>query len=222
MKNYYLIALFTISFGFVNAQTKDTLKSKIRTDLYVGFGAQVQSNLNINQKLINSGLPTIPYTLPEFIVGFGSFGEKYNVSIEFNGIYSDKNNGPNNTKLALFNLRGNFSYNLIANPKYAFAGGLNLTYSINQFDIFNPNTVVDLNNLIPSANSGHISLNYKMLYLGPSISLFLFKHTNWQIRLNAAYEVGVTRGSWKSDFINVTNTVNESGNNRFVFGIVLL
>ena len=222
MKNYYLISLLTISFGIVNAQTKekDTTSSKVQGGIYFGIGAQVQNNLNINQKLLNSGLPTIPNTLPEFAVGLEVFGEKYSGFIEFSSLYSERNAGVNSTRFVTGTARGNFSYNLVNKKKIAFATGLNLSYSVNQFDIFNPNTVVDLNNLIPSANSGHISLNNRMLYLGPSAYVILFKHSNWDIRLNVAYEFALTRGCWRSDFANVTNTVHESGKNRFVFGIV--
>jgi len=220
MKKLLLFAIITVSFLNASAQTKDTLDVKI--DFYVGIGIQVQNNLNINSKLALAGLPTVPTTNPEFILGLSFFGKKYSGSIEGNGVYFRDNNGPNTTDLATANIRSNFSYNLINKEKIAVTAGLNATFSFTQFNIYNSNTVVDLNNLNPSSNTGLINLHNSMIYLGPSASLFLFKNTKWQVRLNAAYEFGVARGSWKSNFANVNNTVNERGNNRFVFGFVLL
>lgn len=224
MKNYYLVALFTISLGISNAQTKekDTISSKVKSDIYVGIGILAQNGFNINQKLLNSNLATILNAMPEFVVGLNIFGQKFSGGIEVGTNYSDKQVGNNFTKFISTNLRGNFSYNLINKPKIAFTTGLNVTLNYSEINIFDGNAVINLNNLNPISNGSNTLLYSEVLYVGPAVSLYLFKHTNWQIRLNATYEIGLTKGSWKSEFVNVSNTVNERGASRFIFGIVLL
>jgi hypothetical protein len=220
-----IISLFVIlllnSFSTF-AQKKDSTDVDIDVDMYVGIGGQIQNNLNINQKLRLSNLPEIPTAMPEFIFGFNVFGEKYSGNLEFSGLYADRSNGANRTRLLTSNFRGNFSYNLKVKPKYAFTAGLNLAFATNQFDIYNENATIDLNNLNPLANGGQISLKNNMFYVGPSAAVYLFRDSKWKVRVNVAYELALSRGQWHSDFLNVTNSVNESGKNRFVFSIVLL
>jgi hypothetical protein len=219
MKKILFPVLFSISFFISNAQVRDSIN--VKTSLVIGFGGQFQSDLNINSKLANAGLPTVPTSVPEFIIGLGFVGEKFSGGFEANSVYFNSSNGANNTNFASVNIRNNFSYNFINKQKTMLAAGLNLTFSFSQFNIYNSGTVINMNNLNPSGNTGLINLRNSMIYIGPSASLFLFKNTKWMVRLNAAYEFGIARGSWKSDFANITNTVNERGNNRFVVGLVL-
>ncbi len=215
-----IIAVLLLSNVSVFAQKKDS--THVNINMYVGIGGQIQDNLNINQKLKLSNLPNIPTAMPEFILGFNAFGKKYSGNLEFSGLYADRSNGANKTRLVTSNFRGNFSYNLKVKPKYALTAGLNLALTNNQFDIYNENASIDLNNLNPLANGGHISLRNNMFYAGPSAAAYLFRNSKWQVRINVAYEFALARGRWHSDFLNVNNSVNESGNNRFVFSVVLL
>jgi hypothetical protein len=52
--------------------------------------------------------------------------------------------------------------------------------------------------------------------------VYLFKKSSLQMRVNLGYEFALTRGRYRSEFGSILNNVNESGNNRFVFGITLL
>ena len=104
----------------------------------------------------------------------------------------------------------------------AFTGGLNISSTASQVDVYNKNNVVDLNDLEVLNNSSHVSLKNQVFFVGPSVSLYLFKGQKTKIRVNLGYEFAFTNGKWKSDFATVENTVNEKGNNKFVFGILLL
>jgi hypothetical protein len=91
-----------------------------------------------------------------------------------------------------------------------------------QYDIYSKNNTIDLNDLDPNSNSGHVSFNNQMLYFGPSVSMYLFKKSDFEVKVNAGYEFALTRGRYDSEFGSVLNNIGESGNNRFVFGITLL
>jgi hypothetical protein len=52
--------------------------------------------------------------------------------------------------------------------------------------------------------------------------MYLFKKSSFQVKVNAGYELALTRGRYDSEFGSILNNVGESGNNRFVFGITLL
>ena len=217
-KQFLLQLLFVFSLTTFAQAVKDS--TDIEYGFYFGVGLQSQPNLNINSKLINANLPTVPETMPESIFGFNVFGKKYSGSLELSGVIVERSRGSNKTRYETGNVRGNFSYNFIVKPKIAFTAGLNVAYSTVQFDIFSENAVIDFDNLNPNANGGHLQLNNCRLFAGPAMSLHLFRESWFRFRLTAAYEFGVTRGLWGSDFINVTNAVSEAGKNRFLFSIV--
>ena len=185
-----------------------------------GIGLMSQPNLNINSKLINWNLPPVPETMPEAFFGFSIFGKKYSGSPDYGGVIFERNQGSNKTRYETSNFRANLSYNFVVKPKVALTAGLNVAYSTVQFDIFNQNAVIDFDNLNPSANGGHLQLNNCRLFAGPAMSLYLFRESWFGFRVTAAYELGLTRGLWGSDFINVANSVSEAGKNRFLFSIV--
>jgi len=113
-------------------------------------------------------------------------------------------------------------YNLVNKEKIAFTSGLSLAYQVNEYDIYSKDNSIDLNNLEPNNNSGHVNINNSMLYFGPSASLYLFKNSNWKVKLDLGYEFALTRGRYDSEFGSVLNNIGESGNNRFVFGITFM
>jgi hypothetical protein len=111
---------------------------------------------------------------------------------------------------------------VVNKENFALTTGLSLAYLGSQYDIYSKNNTIDLNDLEPNNNSGHVNFTNQMLYFGPSVSMYLFKKSSFQVKLNAGYELGLTRGRYQSEFGSILNNVNESGNNRFVFGITLL
>jgi hypothetical protein len=222
MKKLVMLSMLIVPYVCFSQQ-KDTINTpKVKSTLYVGVGGQLQEGLNINKKLTSQNLPGISSTIPELTVGLNIFGKKYSGDMEF--VLSTDNPEKNNTELRLMNMTGKFRlhYNIVNKEKIAFTTGLNLALTATELDIYSKSNTIDLNDLEPNNNSGHISLRNQMFYAGPSVALYLFKNKHWIVRLNAGYEFALTRGRWKSDFGSVLNTVNESGNNRFVFGITIL
>lgn len=217
-KVFTILAIYFSISAFAQEKEKDSTENDVK--IYIGVGVQMQSKLNINTKLLMSNLPRVPEAMPELVFGFTNFGKKISSSIEFNGVWSPEQKGPNHTRYAMTNIRANVSYNLVNRKKVAFTTGLNLAYTYTQFDISNENNVVDFNNLNPSTNTGHIQLYNSRLYAGPSAALYLFRATNFPVRLQVAYEIGLTPGTWRSEFVNTANAVNERGRNRFLVGLV--
>jgi|AntRauMFilla1563_2_1112583.scaffolds.fasta_scaffold03663_5 hypothetical protein len=217
-----LTVFFLASSSLLLAQSpEDSSKSRVKTDFYIGFGATVQSQFNLNTNLKNGTLPELKETMPELIFGLNFFGEKFSGDAEF-GFGSTQNDNANvkNRNVAL-NSRLRFHYNFVSQEKIALTGGLNVAVNNNQVDVYAKNNIIDLNNFSPS-NISHVSLRNQMYFAGPSFSLYFLKHKKNQIRINLGYELAFTNGKWKSDFTEVQNTVKENGNNRFVFGISLL
>jgi hypothetical protein len=213
MRKFLLLLALSLSLpGFAQDTTEtstDEKKSDVKFDLYIGIGGIVQGDYNLNEKLSNASLPEIGLTVPEFTGGF-----------EF-GFFGAENKSANErSRIMGFNSRVIAHYNLINKEKIAFTGGLNIGYTSNQVDVYSKNTVVDLNNLGDQANA--LILRNGMFFAGPSVGVYLFKNKKYATRVNLAYELALTRGRWKSDYSAINNTVGESGNNRFVFGITLL
>ncbi len=218
-----LLALSLSLSGFAQDATETTAdekKSDAKFDIYIGIGGNVQSDYNLNEKLANSSLPELKLVVPEFTVGWNAMAEKYAVGFEFGFFGGEDKSSNERTRIIGFNTRMIAHYNFINKEKVAFTGGLNIGYTTNQVDIYSKNTVVDLNNLGGQANA--LILRNGMFFAGPSVGVYLFKSKKFATRVNLAYEFALTRGRWKSDYSGVNNTIGESGNNRFVFGISLL
>lgn len=223
MKKILLVLGMVVSL-FANAQevAKDSIKKKPDMDFYIGVSFNANQSLNLNQKLRAGNLPEMRDVAPELTFGLNILGEKYSGDIEFGTSFLENKKGNNTLKYLGFNTRARFHYNLIHNPKVTFAGGLSLAYQTNRYDIYNNNNSTDLNVLDPALNSGHVNLDNSMLYAGPNVMLYLFKKSSFKIRINAGYELALTRGKYRSEYGSITNNIQENGNNRFVFGIAFL
>jgi hypothetical protein len=221
-----LLSIFMLSsvIGLAQETKLDSVKTSkgYKLDTYIGFTGNVNDDLNLNKKLSNASLPQLESFIPEVHFGFNLFMEKYSGDIEFGFAFSEPSEGNNKMKYRAFNTRIRAHYNVVSQEKFAFTAGLGLAYIGNQYDVYSKDNTIDLNDLEPNNNSGHVGVTNQMLYFGPSASVYLFRKSTMQIRLNAGYEFALTRGRYHSEFGSVLNNINESGNNRFVFGISLL
>jgi hypothetical protein len=201
----------------------DTIKKKEKKiSIYYGGSVSFNDDFNLNKKLRNSNLPELKTSIPDFVFGLNYFWKKYSGDAEFGFLYSKSDKGVNEIKQMGFNSRIRVHYNLVDREKFAFTTGLSVAYTGNEYDIFNKNNTIDLNDLEPNNNSGHVNFTNAMLYFGPSTSFYFFRKSDWNVRLNLGYEFALTRGRYDSEFGSVINNIGESGNNRFVFGITLM
>ncbi|MCO6174998.1 hypothetical protein NHF50_08055 [Flavobacterium sp. NRK F10] len=221
MNKIITLLVLTSSF-FAFSQEADSVKitKSPKLDFYWGIGMQVNS-FKLNDKLRASGAADIKETMPEFLLGANIFGEQFSGDIEFGFLYST--NRANNTKSKLLgvNARLRVHYNLIKTENIALTTGLNLSATGNNVDVYAANNVINLNDLDPMNNSGHISLRNQIFYVGPSASFYAWRNKAFKLRLNIAYEFAFTNGKWKSDYADVHNTVKEIGNNRFILGLII-
>lgn len=228
MKKFAALFLFSISlasFGQMKERMKcskdSTCFKGIKVNTTIGIGAQVM-DFRINSLLESQGLASLETTMPEINLGINYFGKKFSVDTELGMMYARPERNGNESQYISYVARGRVHYNVVNKTNFAFTAGLNMAFTGSKLDIYSQNNVIDLNDLNPINNSGHISLKNKMFYAGPSVAAYLFKNYKHQVRLNAGYEFGLSRGRWNTDYGTVINSVNERGNDRFVFGITLL
>jgi hypothetical protein len=223
MKKLLLVLTLSVSLAGV-AQTETETTTKNESDpfrnFYVGIGGTVQSKYNLDEKLSNANLPTLNTTALELVLGWNVFEEKFSGDYEFGFFGSQNGSGNNKNRIMGANFRLRAHYNFVNKEKVAFTGGLNFAYTANQVDVFSQNETIDLNSLAGATNV--LTIRNEMVYTGPSVALYVFRDKKFPLRLNLGYELALTRGRWKSDFSGIDNTIGESGNNRFVFGITLL
>ena len=222
MKNVYLFVVMILTVvTYSQEKVIDTIKKKEKKfSMYYGGNVSFNDDFNLNKKLRNSNLPELKTSIPEFVFGLNYYWKKYSGDAEFGFLYSKSDKGANEIKQMGFNSRIRVHYNLVDREKFAFTTGLSVAYTGNEYDIFNKNNTIDLNNLEPNNNSGHVNFTNAMLYFGPSTSFYFFRKSDWNVRLNIGYEFALTRGRYDSEFGSVINNIGESGNNRFVVGIV--
>ena len=222
MKNSYLFVFMLLTMvGYSQEKVADTIKKKDNIAVtYCGLNVSFNDNFNLNNKLSNSNLPELKTSIPEFVFGINFFGKKYSGDLEFAFSYDKSDKGENETRQMGFNTRVRVHYNLINREKFAFTTGLSMAYVGTEYDIFNKNNTIDLNDLEPNNSTGHINFTNGMLYFGPSTSFYFFRKSDWNVRLNLGYEFALTRGRYHSEFGSILNNIGESGKNRFVVGIV--
>jgi hypothetical protein len=222
-KVVFAVVLLSSIIGFSQEKSTDSTKTKkVKVDGYIGFNANINDNLNLNKKLSDANLPELDSFIPELTFGFNIFTKKYSGDIEFGFLFARPEEGNNEMKYRGFNSRVRVHYNVVNQEKFAFTTGLSMAYLGSQFDIYAKNNTIDLNDLEPNSNNGHVNVTNQMLYFGPSASVHLFRKSGFEVKLNAGYEFALTRGRYRSEFGSVLNNIGESGNNRFVFGITLL
>ena len=224
MKNVYLFVVMMLTVvSYSQEKVIDSIKKKEKkVSIYYGGFVSFNDNFNLNKKLRNSNLPELKTSIPDFVFGLNYFGKKYSGDAEFGFLYSKSDKGANQTKQMGFNSRIRVHYNLVDREKFAFTTGLSVAYTVNENDIYNKNNTIDLNDLEPNNNSGHVNFTNAMLYFGPSTSFYFFRKSDWNVRLNIGYEFALTRGRYDSEFGTVINNIGESGNNRFVFGFTFM
>jgi hypothetical protein len=220
MKKIVILSIL-LSSSYVFSQSDDKNESKVKTKFYIGLGGHNQK-FTLNDKLNFSNVAKLNETAFDLAFGINVFGKKYSGDLEFSTAVSRNDNENSKNVYANFSTRVRFHYNVINKNEMAFTAGLNLAYAVTDATFYSKNNSIDLNNLQPNNNFGEFSLINNVFYAGPSVALYVRKHKKTSLRLNIGYEFALSNGRWKSDFATVNNTVNESGNNRFIFGISLL
>jgi len=221
MKKIVTLLVLTSSL-FAFSQEADSIKitKSPRLDFYWGIGMQLNS-FKLNDKLKASNVAEIKETMPEFLMGANIFGEQFSGDIEFGFLYSTNSKNNAKSKLLGVDVRLRVHYNLIKTKKIALTTGLNISGTGNNVDVYANDNSIDLNDLDPMNNSGHISLRNQVFYAGPSASFYVWRDKTFKVRLNMGYEFAFTNGKWKSDYADVYHTVKEIGNNRFVIGLLI-
>lgn len=223
MKKVLISLLLLTSFAVYCQEkiTDSTKTKKVKVGTYIGFNGYVNDNMNLNKKLSNVNLPEINQFLPELTLGINIFTKKYSGDVEFGFLFAKQDEGNNEMKYRGFNTRVRAHYNVVNKGDFAFTTGLSIAFLGSEYDIYSKNNSINLNDLEPNNNSGHVNFTNQMLYLGPSVSMYLFRKSGFPIRVNAGYEFALTRGRYRSEFGSILNNIGESGNNRFMFGITL-
>ncbi len=231
MKKIVLIALSILGVqstviaqetGTTTTTEQKTHVNKDRFNFYYGFGVNVLSDFKMNDKLKASGMPQIANAAPEFSFGFSFVPSdvRFYHDIEGGIAYMDEKTAGNRIKTTVATVKLRLQYKLIEKQDLFFSAGLDIGYAQTGINLYSRGNTIDLNDLNPSTHTGHISMRNGQLTLGPSVALGLFQQS-FPVRINAGYNIGVTKGKWKSDFADVANTINESGQGSFYAKVLI-
>ena len=216
MKKLLLFSLLVITTISLAQQSKP---KEGRQSIYFGGGFVSNSRFAIDDKLESSNLPQIQANVPEFVFGVNHFFNKGFLDMELSSNMFKKSNSAttSNGSRSNFRLRGH--YNFVNNKDIVFSGGLNLAFTANDFNVYSQNNQVDVNNLAASTTS-YIRLRNNMFFAGPSLGFAIKNKGEQLVRLNVGYEFALITGKWKSDFANVSNSINENGQSRLMIGAI--
>lgn len=191
--------------------------------LYFALGANINSGFKLNDKLANAGFREIDEATPEFALGFriNIPDSKMYTDIEISGSFYDRNDGGFRTQSISSSSRLRVHYTIWENKDFMFSAGGDVSYTSYYVNLFSRNNYVDLDDLPNTMNNSHVSLRSGLLNVGPSVAFGFLRDTNFPLRINAGYDIGLTNGKWKSDFASVGNTVKENGLGTFYVRLAL-
>lgn len=218
MKKILLFSLLAISTLSLAQEAKPKEKEGKRS-IYFGGGFVSNSKFAIDNQLEASNLPQIQANVPEFVFGLNEFFEKGFLDMEVSSNMFKKSNSATTSNGARSNLRLRGHYNIVNNNNIVFSGGLNLAFTSNDFNVYSQSNQVDMNNLAASTSS-YIRLRNNMFFAGPSLGFAIKNKGEQLVRLNVGYEFALITGKWKSDYANVSNSMNENGQSRLMIGAV--
>jgi hypothetical protein len=218
MKKIWLFSLFVIS-TISLAQESKPKENNCKESIYFGGGFVSNSKFAIDDRLEASNLPQIQANVPEFVFGFNTFFNKGFLDIEASSNMFKKSNSATTSNGARSNLRLRGHYNIVNNNNIVFSGGLNLAFTSNDFNVYSQSNQVDMNNLAASTTS-YIRLRNNMFFAGPSLGFAIKNKGEQLVRYNVGYEFALITGKWKSDFANVSNSINENGQSRLMIGAI--
>lgn len=223
MKKIILLATVLIGMQSFAQETESavTEKDSVKISFYFGGGVAVLGDYNINRNLQAAGMPEIQGTMPELSVGYTVSVPKVAIDFELNANYMDDRNNHSRLRVAGAGVKMRGHYVPFKTDAFFVSGGIDISYVLTQFDLNDRTNIIDLDDLDPATQTGHISLNHGLLYAGPSVAVGLFQNKSFPIRLNIGYDFALTNGKWKSEFANVVNQVGESGHGRFYAKIYL-
>lgn len=224
----FKILVLALFFGLVFAQEEteveefsgDSMK-KNETRFYIGLQGSVMGDWKLNEQFRSIDFSEIPNQGLEFTMGLKYTGEEYTIDSEFGFMANNKQNTNFKTNLMSSAIRLKFGKLLFNTEGFHLTTGLQASFNFNEIDVTEKNQVVDINNLSTLTMPSQLRLRNNMLAAGPMIGFGFGKIAKKSIRFYAAYEHGLTRGRWKSDYYSVLNTVQEQGQGRWLFGITL-
>lgn len=212
MKKSFLLLIAFFAISFANAQDgKETIT------WHYSVGAIINPDFNINQNLKATGVHRIADAMP--FVNFGwsaEVNDKINLDVDFGvatSLYGKKNEGHNFVQVPV---SVKVLYAFIEKEKFEVSAGINGSYVFNDLSIYANNTVIDVNNLNPSENTGYIRLNNQSIFVGPSMAFTFLKDKKHPLKLVMGYDFAVTNNRWKSDYATLANSVKENGGRGYI------
>lgn len=229
MKKVFILAL-GLCFSqniFAQETTTVTVVEKENTndakmDLYFAVGVNILSDYKINKNLKAAGMPEIGSATPEFTFGLNFGGQKWLTDVEASASYWKKDNNPLRSTAISSTVKFRGHYVPYRTEKFFISAGVDLSYMMNDFNFYNRNAEIDLNDLDPTTQTGHIQLKNNMLYVGPSVSIGFLQNKSTKLRLNFGYDIAAISGKWKSDYTDVNNSFRENGHDKFYIKLTIL
>lgn len=204
----------------VKTDSTTTNINRVKRNFYIAGGAQFV-DFKLNDKLKASNLPEVKAGAFELSIGVNKTGKDFSSDLEWNvDYYADGKTPAERVRFLSTGVKWRPHYVVSQSKDMIFTAGLDLSWVLNNVNIYTRGNVIDLNNLNPAEHSGHISLYNQNVYLGPSASFGVFQDSEFPLRLTAGYEWNVARASWRSEVAQVANTVKEGGQGRFYAKVI--
>lgn len=216
IKTLTIVILTFFASSSVKAQGDDKFElnnKSLDLTFYAGIEVNYTDALDINPFLSESGVPTVRRFPVGFAFGFTSDFNKNRIDLDFSVYNQERESGAVGHKL----MGGNIGLRYLRQV-YNFDGGDFITlgasasYFMSELEFFDKSESIDLGD--PGSFGDLAKLDNNQLYLGPTAGYSFYSQNKEKevVRLQLTYEINVTESDWSSDYAEVENSINESGN----------
>lgn len=211
-----LLLLLFAATGFAQQTTSES-NTDTEFEIYFGAGVIFQPDYNINSNLVQAGVKKLPDATPAAVIGWKAMFENgVALSFEFGSASLFNNRKKDGSQLVQVPINLRLQYTLAEGNRLRFSAGADVSYVYSSLSVFSDNTVVDMDNLDPEANTGYLLFRNSSWFAGPSASLDLTDEGKTFITFTAGYGFCFTDSKWKSDYAKITNPVTENGNRIYL------
>lgn len=217
MKKVTLLLLLMLTAKGLAQETETTQNKEPKFEWYFGAGAIIHPDYNINHNLKEAGVKGLPDVTPAAVVGWNvSFKNRLSFSMEFGSSSLFNNRKKDGSQLIQIPASARLHYIIADGNRLQFSAGANVSFVASSLSVFSDDTVIDMDNLDPTTNTGYLLFRNSSWFAGPSASLKLVDKGKTFLTVTAGYDFCFTNSKWKSDYAKITNPVRESGNRIYL------
>ena len=216
MKFILSIVLFFLHFCLFAQETTEFEQKKVSISSHLNLGGKYFQSFDISNNLMRDGLSNLDNLFAPSINFDISVRKKRLHFVWSSGIAATSRKEENHKyRFMSAETGGSLTYAILGNNKSSFSVGSLLNVSSNSLSIFSTDATFSLNSINPINQTGSLEIYYIPVRTG--LMLEWSSYSNEGLPKNVdiifTYQRVINSPKWQSDYADVQDTINETGQN---------